>query len=364
MGIVYLADDPELDRRVALKILRGQDAQASERLYREAQALARVSHPNVIVVYEVGTFEGQLFMAMEFVEGESLTSWLHESRTVPELLATFAQAGRGLAVAHDVGLVHRDFKPDNVLVGRDGRVRVVDFGLACADAVLRASNQVDVDATIGTRDAFRTLTRTGAFMGTPAYMAPEQYDGLPADARTDQFGFCVALYEALYKVRPFEAETLPELARAVKAGAVRPPRGARVPRHVERALLRGLHPRPEDRFASMDTLLAELHASSPKLGMPFMALAAAVLAAVATTYALVARAPTPSSMPPPLPTPTLAQVIEPPLPPTTSAAPLPAPPVVSAPRAPIAGPPRARPRLAATATPAPQATGPLMPTTP
>lgn len=266
MGVVYLADDLALNRRVALKMLRRQDEQASERLMREAQALARVSHPNVIVVYEVGAFDDQIFMAMEYVQGESLSSWLQSARSEAEILAVFEQAGRGLSVAHGAGLVHRDFKPDNVLVGRDGRVRVVDFGLARGDVLLAESEgEGTVDRGL-TNDVFRTLTRTGSFMGTPAYMAPEQYDGIAADARSDQFAFCVSLYEALYKKRPFAAGTVTELAQAMKVGPPPAQRSSRVSRRVEDVVLRGLRARREERFPSMDALLSELVSTAPPRG--------------------------------------------------------------------------------------------------
>jgi len=301
MGIVYLADDPDLDRRIALKMLRRQDAQASSRLTREAQALARVSHPNVIAVYEVGTFDDQVYMAMEFVRGESLTSWLKEDRSIAAILATFEQAGRGLTVAHAAGLVHRDFKPDNVLVGKDGRVRVVDFGLARGDALARALGDPESSRSLAQaekQDAFRTLTRTGAFMGTPAYMAPEQYEGIEADARTDQFGFCVSLYEALYARRPFEGGTLEALAQAVNSGPASPPRRSGVPRRVERAVLRGLAVRPRDRFPTMEALLAELATpgASRKLGAPAaLVMGVALTTAAAVVYVSFAAAPRPAS---------------------------------------------------------------------
>ncbi len=375
MGIVYLAEDPDLHRPVALKMLRRQDEQASDRLTREAQALARISHPNVIVVYEVGTFEDQIYMAMEFVQGESLTSWLQTPRSVSEILSTFEQVGRGLAVAHAAGLVHRDVKPDNVLVGVDGRVRVVDFGLARGDALLRAVSDESSRslASVESSDAFRTLTRTGAFMGTPAYMAPEQYDGVEAEPRTDQFAFCVSLYEALYKKRPFEAHTLLELAQAVKAGPPVPPRGLGVPPRVESAISRGLSVRREDRFPSMEALLAELAppataAASRKMGLPAgLAIGTALL--VAAGLAFFVRPPTPaippvaSAAPPVIAAPTVAtaspsHAITPEAEGVPNAPPAAASPR-SAPRAPARGP---LPKGIAS-TPA-VAAGPLMPTTP
>jgi serine/threonine protein kinase len=378
MGVVYLADDQDLDRRAAVKVLRGQAANTSARLLREAQALARIAHPNVIVVYEVGTFEQQVFMAMEFVEGSSLAAWLEATRrTSEEILEAFVQAGRGLAVAHAAGLVHRDFKPDNVLVGRDGRIRVLDFGLALNDAVVSpaepAASSEDVDA----RRALLRLTRTDVFVGTPVYMAPEQFDGELADARTDQFGFCVALYEALFGERPFAADTLDELVRAVKSGVVRAPRSSRVSRRVEQAIVRGLRVRPADRFPSMDALLAELSPKPRKVGL-VQALAAGVVAlALASSLAVYARmdraearrasesAPLPSSTtvssgPPVASTPeSTARAVVPVASPSAAASSASAVPPSSA--APAAR--RVHSRSPASA-PRPLPSGPLMPTTP
>ena len=361
MGIVYLAEDPDLGRRVALKMLRQQEGQ--ERLTREAQALARVAHPNVIVVYEVGTFEGQVTMAMEFVEGESLTSWLsHAPRAVADILATFEQAGRGLAVAHAAGLVHRDFKPDNVLVGRDGRVRVVDFGLA---RQLAAPHPQAFTGEEGD-DAFRTLTRTGAFMGTPAYMAPEQYEGAPADERSDQFSFAVSLYEALYEKRPFQAETLTGLMIALKRGAAMPPRDGRVPRHVESAVLRGLSLRREDRYPDIAALLTAL---GPRAKSRTLPLAIALVLAVGLALGLVSvmRArPAPSMPNTMVSVASSASVVAtaPPAPPLLLRVEAP-----SASAAPVTSASSAPPRVRSTRTnkPSPSsssASGPLMPTTP
>jgi predicted Ser/Thr protein kinase len=289
MGIVYLADDPQLSRTVAVKVHRGQDAAGSERLLREARALARLSHPNIIVVHEVGTFEGNVFMAMEFVDGGSLTSWLAErERSTEEILDAFVQAGRGLAMAHSAGVVHRDFKPDNVLVGRDGRVRVVDFGLA-REELLASSEWIPspgksergVDALARTQPGSDLLTRTGTVVGTPAYMAPEQYAGKRADGRSDQFAFAVALFEALYGQRPFPGNTFQLLERAVSSGLVVVPRvSRRVPRGVTKALLQSLRPKPDTRFESMDALLRELtkkeRASTPRwIGAAVVALGCA-----------------------------------------------------------------------------------------
>ena len=294
MGEVYAAHDPELDRDVAIKLLRGGAASESPegrmRLMREAQAIARVSHPNVVVVYDVGTFGDRVFIAMELVAGHTLRYWMHErARTWPEVLEVFAAAGRGLTAAHERELVHRDFKPDNVMIAPDGQVRVMDFGLvqlagertgtapaapiAKAEPATTAKVAVDEEDLLATRPhgatrtAARTpggaltveLTRTGAALGTPAYMSPEQFRNARTDARTDQFSFCVALYEALYDERPFFGASFQELSAAVCNGTVREaPEGKQVPGWLREALLRGLRPEPDGRWPSMKALLAEL----------------------------------------------------------------------------------------------------------
>ncbi|MBL8939246.1 MAG: protein kinase, partial [Archangium sp.] len=191
MGEVFAAFDPRLDRRVALKLLRAGSLSAEEgkaRLLREAQAMARLQHPNVIAVHDVGTFGDRVFIAMEFVEGETLGEWLRGDHPWQQIVETFVEAGSGLAAAHSAGLVHRDFKPDNVLIGKDGRPRVVDFGLA-RQSTSTPSPTVPItpDAVIPDSTLAAPLTRDGAVMGTPGYMAPEQIAGLPTDARSDQF---------------------------------------------------------------------------------------------------------------------------------------------------------------------------------
>ncbi len=267
MGVVYSAYDPELDRRIALKLLRGEeDEKGRARLLREAQAIARVVHPNVITVHDVGTFDAGVFVAMELVDGTDLRPWLaagpHRWR---EVLAVLGPAGQGLLAAHRAGLVHRDFKPGNVLLGKRGDVKVVDFGLARQlDGALDSSElqaleqrlEVDTPSSGGWDE---DLTHTGALLGTPAYMAPEQHRRRELDARSDQFSFCVTLYEALFGRRPFAGESRVALALQTNRGEVLPPpRGHDVPVHLVRALQRGLQPRPADRFASMAELLAEL----------------------------------------------------------------------------------------------------------
>ncbi|MFO0723349.1 MAG: serine/threonine-protein kinase [Myxococcota bacterium] len=255
MGVVYRAHDPALGRAVALKLVRtGADAsdKLSERLRREAQAMARLQHPNVVTVHDVGSFGSQLFVAMELVDGGTLGAWLRaEQRGVEEILRVFEEAGRGLAAAHRAGIIHRDFKPENVLIGSDGRPRVTDFGLA----------QQGLEPTAPSDEAtpVAPLTRTGVAVGTPAYMAPEQIAGRPIDARADVYGFAVALYEALHGERPFSAPTLGELRRAIEAGTVATPRAdRRVPAEIHRIVRRGLAARPEDRWPTMDALLDAL----------------------------------------------------------------------------------------------------------
>jgi tetratricopeptide (TPR) repeat protein len=263
MGEVYAAYDPELDRKVALKLMRSdgasQAAAGHARLLREAKAMARVSHPNVVAVHDTGTFEGRVFLAMEFVDGPTVRAWLAERpRTRDEVLAVFTQAARGLMAAHAAGLVHRDFKPANMMIRRDGDVRVTDFGLA------RSLGDSDPEGAreglpAGGADPGATLTATGQMLGTPRYMAPEQFRAQPTDARTDQFGFCVALYEALYGVTPFGEGSLPALTAAVLAGRVQsaPPKST-VPAWLRRVLLRGLSVAPDDRWPSMRELVAAL----------------------------------------------------------------------------------------------------------
>jgi tetratricopeptide (TPR) repeat protein/predicted Ser/Thr protein kinase len=286
MGVVYAAYDPELDRKVALKLLRtdrftrGMAGEADRlRLLREAQALARLTHPNVVAVHDAGTFGDRVFVAMELVEGKTLRQWLEEApRSWREVLDHLLPAGRGLAAAHAAGLVHRDFKPENVLIGRDGRVRVVDFGLAKALADAEeppadAGGPPESGASLAT-----PLTEWGTVLGTPAYMAPEQLRGIAADARSDQFSFCVALYEALYGERPFAGEGPREIAEAVTRGTVREaPAGTRVPGWLREVVLRGLRADPRDRYAAMDDLLRDLGRDPAAVRRRWLAAAAIVL---------------------------------------------------------------------------------------
>ena len=266
MGVVYGGYDPELDRKVALKLLHVGDGsgptahQERARLIREAQSMARLADPNVVTVHDVGEHEGQVFVAMEYVEGSTLTEWVAKGRSRREVLDAFVQAGRGLAAAHAKGLVHRDFKPDNVMVeaGPSPRVRVMDFGLALP---LEVGSTAASDPSLPASTSATGLTRAGAIVGTPAYMAPEQWHGEVADARSDQFAFCVSLWEALHGQRPFAGEDLFELATAVTEGRLADVRGTAVPARLTRVLRRGLASDPDARFEDMDALLAELDPS-------------------------------------------------------------------------------------------------------
>jgi predicted Ser/Thr protein kinase len=225
MGMVLAAHDPELDRKVALKLLlphHGRRADlAQRRLLAEAQALARLSDPHVVAVHDVGTHEDRVFVAMELVDGQTLQKWLATGpRAWPRVLEVMLAAGRGLAAAHARGLVHRDFKPANVMLGSDGRVRVMDFGLALAQEELSSDDDVADEISRPRRALGQPITQHGALLGTPGYMAPEQLGGQRGGPAADQFSFCVSLWEALYGRRPFVAESLPELFSRVREGAV------------------------------------------------------------------------------------------------------------------------------------------------
>ena len=295
MGTVYAAQDPALERKIALKLIRAQVAgpDLEARLLREAKAMARLSHPEVIAVYDAGRHDDRLFIAMELVDGGTLREWLRAApRTRQEILAVYLRAGRGLAQAHAAGIVHRDFKPDNVLVGADGRVRVTDFGLA---RTVRSDEPLGVTTDDGARterdaqalDA--SLTRTGTLVGTPVYMAPEQLAGRAADERSDVYSFCIALYEALHGERPFAGKTMKELVAAKAAGNVRPPPAKpNIPGRLRRALLAGLSVHPADRPASMSALLDTLARAARAPRRPFV-FAAALVAVVAGAGTVVVK---------------------------------------------------------------------------
>jgi WD40 repeat protein len=269
MGVVYVAYDEELGRKIALKLVHPghHDPDASARSRREAQALARLSHPNVVQVYEVGEYQGQVYLAMEFVPGQTLRAWQAQApRAWRDLVGMYLQAGRGLAAAHARGLVHRDFKPENVLVGDDDqRPRVLDFGLARVPGLPQEPGDMshetsssDLSSGTDRRDPDARLTTPGAVIGTPAYMAPEQLDGGDADPRSDIFSFCTALHEALHGVRPYTGDTRTALRAAIARGAPSRPRAAELPAWLQRVVERGLAPDPGERWPAMDPLLAAL----------------------------------------------------------------------------------------------------------
>ncbi|MEM6991076.1 MAG: protein kinase [Myxococcota bacterium] len=241
MGIVYAAYDPKLDRKVAIKLLRERPGGAAlSEMIGEAQTLARMNHPNVVQVYDVGEHGESVFMAMEFVVGRSVREWTaSEPRSADEIVDVFARAAEGLAAAHDAGVVHRDIKPDNLMVADSGRVLVMDFGLA-----VRRSTDDSPDSVVATHAA-----------GTPAYMSPEQLRGAPLSASSDQFSFCVALYESLAGERPFAGESLADLSDAIlnTKFAHRPPLSTAKP-WLRRLILRGLSAEAADRHASVRAL--------------------------------------------------------------------------------------------------------------
>ncbi len=274
MGVVLSVYDGRLDRRVALKLLRpreeapgGTTQDEQSRFLREAQAMARLNHPSVVAVYDAGRLEnGSLFIAMELVEGQTLRRW-QKQRPWREVLDKYLAAGKGLAAAHAAGLIHRDFKPDNVLVGKDGRARVTDFGLVRLEspvAVAESDEPVPPPAALPSAALGAPLTAPGRWMGTPRYMAPEQLRGQRVDARSDVYAFCVSLYEALYGQRPFEGSNVAELQRAQRAGLTAPPVDSEVPAWIGRTVIQGLHFDPDQRPPSMSVLLRALR-DDPKV---------------------------------------------------------------------------------------------------
>jgi eukaryotic-like serine/threonine-protein kinase len=259
MGRVLRAYDPKLQREVALKEVRRETLGpvGATRLVAEARAMAKLSHPNVVAVYDVEERDdGEVVIVMEYVAGRTITRWLDVPRSWQEILACFRRAGRGLAAAHAVGLLHRDFKPDNVLVGDDGRVRVTDFGLA--REIVTATTDEPAERRTSTATVGSTTTTSGAIVGTLPYLAPERLMGAPADPATDQFAFCVALWEALFGARPFAGSSIGELAFAMSAGPPRAPASSKVPARVLVAILRGLATDAQTRWPDMPTLLDAL----------------------------------------------------------------------------------------------------------
>lgn len=255
MGSVYLARDPELNREVAIKILRLELAADRKRLVAEAQAMARLSHPNVVSVFDVGDRDGQIFVAMERIDGVNLRVWQEDDRAWRDVARVYLDAARGLAAAHAAGIVHRDFKPDNVLIGRDGIVKVTDFGVATVlppDAVVETLRDEEPQS-----DPW--LRATGGAGGTPAYMSPEQLQGLGGDPQSDQFSFCVALFEALAGYRPFASDSVAELVQKTLDGEQRPPPvSSGVPAAVWRVVRRGLSSDPNGRHSSMAEMSSAL----------------------------------------------------------------------------------------------------------
>jgi len=317
MGVVYSAFDPELDRKVAIKLLQAREGGSTAGgdhkawLVREAQALARLSHPNVVAVYDVGALDDdRVFVAMELVDGVTLREWLKVPRPWREVLPVLVAAGAGLAAAHEAGLVHRDFKPDNVLVAkegaRDGRPRVMDFGLArMRRATSHDEEARNSDVALGvpadqsgkmieTKSPLsEQLTVAGAMLGTPAYMAPELYAGGTADARSDQFAFAVTLFEALYRARPYKRADLAPPATAKPPAMPANAGELGVPARILRVVLRGLAWERDQRYPSMTALLGELRQdpdARKRTVLAAVGVAALAIAAVVGVYALRARA--------------------------------------------------------------------------
>lgn len=268
MGAVYAAHDPELERKVAIKLVHQRLDGSEGLLRREARAMARLVHPNVVQVYDAGVHGTRTYVAMELVEGQTLRSWLRQTpRSSAEVVAAFLEAGRGLSAAHEAGLLHGDFKPDNVFMARDGRVKVGDFGLARPlepAAAARASSE-------------------GA-SGTPAYLPPEVIAGSPPTVASDQFSFSVSLWEGLYGQRPFSGANPLMLLQDMRAGRPRSPGSARVPAWLRRAVRRGLASDPAARHPSMEALLRALAPEPRRARLP----AAAALATVAALAAALA----------------------------------------------------------------------------
>ncbi len=282
MGVVLRAWDPQLERDVAVKLVRGSSADGALRLVREARAMAKLRHPHVITVHDAGILAGEVFVVMELVDGEDLAAWYGKKPSWQDALERCKQAGAGLAAAHAAGLVHRDFKPQNVLCGRDGRVLVADFGLARGQP--------------GVSDAASALTGTGVVVGTPAYMAPEQHLGEAVGPAADQFALAATIYEGLYGARPFGGNTLAALISEVVSGKARPPPATSdVPRTIAAVVMRGLAREPRDRWPSVQAMLDALAAAPSMkvagkrqipLGGAIAAIGAGVAATVAVTLAI------------------------------------------------------------------------------
>ena len=277
MGEVYAAYHPDLDRRIALKVVQGRSYAAGQprvRLLREARAIARLSHPNVVTVYDAGAFGDRVFIAMELIHGRTIDEWLRAApRTWQRILDVFIGAGRGLAAAHAAGVIHRDFKPQNVMIGNDGSVSVMDFGLAR----LAERDVADVREA-GTNDTtlpVEVATKTGTIIGTPRYMAPETRTRGQSNAQSDQFSFCVALYEALFGARPTSA------GGASEPLAPRPTLPAGVPGSLRAVILRGASEDPAQRYPSMERLIAALEGGRTRFGRRVSMIAAGLVVLIA-----------------------------------------------------------------------------------
>jgi tetratricopeptide (TPR) repeat protein/predicted Ser/Thr protein kinase len=286
MGVVYRAYDPELAREVALKRVRGHERgtdQDRARLLREARALARLRHPAIVPVFDVGDVDGELFFAMELVRGKTLDARLREGGlTWREAIAVLLPAAEGLAAAHAAGLVHRDFKPANVILADDGRTLVMDFGLARERGGASAASTRTTSPRDGP-ESDAAVTRDGSVVGTPLYMSPEQFLAQPADARSDQFAFCVVLFETLQGRHPWQATSLAELGARVVSGEIAPmPR--RIPRWLDRAVRRGLRVDASERHASMEALVAELRRGLRSRAPQWVALACVLAVAAAAVW--------------------------------------------------------------------------------
>jgi eukaryotic-like serine/threonine-protein kinase len=293
MGVVYRAKDRHLGRDVALKVLR-LDSRAREkprdaaiaraRFVQEARAMARLSHPNVVPIYGIETVGDHLVIAMEYVPGLTLAQWLQTPRSWSEIVDVMLSAGEGLAAAHAAGAVHRDFKPHNVLVGDDGRVRVTDFGLALVreapEEITEDSETVDPHPS---GEPHESLTQTGMAVGTPAYMAPEQHVGRSLDPRSDQYAFCATLYEAIYGTRPFRGRDNVELAQAKRRLQFCVPRrdDRRVPSWLAITVRRGLAPIAAERFETMHALLVALRGRSRSRAPMFAAIGGTLIGVLA-----------------------------------------------------------------------------------
>ncbi|WP_394846264.1 serine/threonine-protein kinase [Pendulispora brunnea] len=311
MGAVMLAYDLELARDVALKILHTKVAseQARLRMMREARAMARLSHPNIVAIYDVGTHDGNIYLAMEYIEGDTLQTWLKTPHSRREVLSVMKQAGRGLRAAHEAGIVHRDFKPANVLIAKDGRVRVLDFGIARTDGSYASHESVPAPSgpnlapsgepetspsstgmAVGASSVSEPasddkLTQEGHILGTVGYLAPEAIAlaGSKMDARSDVFSFCVTLWRALYGVSPFRSESLDDYLLAVHTSSLRRPPGKGVPTWLHDVVRKGLHPDPSQRFGSMDELLRALDANPWRARVAGSLVVLAAIAAVLGT---------------------------------------------------------------------------------